>query len=145
MKDESIDKIRKSICDEIEIFVLDEHRIQFVSPILFGDGDSFNIVLNNEKNKCYFTDEGDTLMHLSYMGLEDTFRGKRKIALDSMMKAFDIKFRKGEFNFSVDDSDIGYCYFRFLHGLANIVDYAVYTSRENVKSLFMDDFYAYMK
>lgn len=144
MKDENIDKIRKSICNEIDFFVLDEHRTQFTSPILFGDGDSFNVVLNREKKKYYFTDEGDTLMHLSYMGLEDTFRGRRKTALDSIMKAFDIKTSKGEFYFYIEDENIGYCYFRFLQGLSHIVDYAFYTSRENVKNLFMEDFYLYM-
>lgn len=147
-QDSFLHEIRANICEEIEIYYEGENRIVIASPVSFDDGDSFNVILKKGERGWYFTDEGNTLMHLSYYELDKTLGiDKRKENLDSLLFSEDIINDEGEFKLSVENEDFGYNYFKFLQSLVKIVDLASFpvTKRESIASIFGEEFRHFMR
>ncbi|ADI73571.1 Domain of unknown function DUF1828 [Methanohalobium evestigatum Z-7303] len=141
-----VNKIKKSICDDIEVIIEGKSRIVVITPFTFDDGDFLNVVLKYDYPYWYFTDEGDTLMHLSYDDLDEKLeKGKRKDMFDTILKTHDIKNKDGELKLNVDDEKFGDCYFTFIQGLVKIIDLSSFTKKDNIKTLFYEEFKKYMQ
>lgn len=138
-------ELKESICKDIDVFPEGKLRFAVDTPFCFEDGDSFTIILKKSKDRWYFTDEGHTLMHLSYEGLDISLeKGNRKQYLNSIFTTHYIENDNGELKCSVEDEHFGDALFTFIQGLTKITDLS-FISRERITSLFWDDFREYLK
>jgi hypothetical protein len=89
-------------------------------------------VLKAIQERWLFSDEGHTLMHLSYEIDEKDLRkgGRAKIISDSLAN-FGIEDRNGEFLIPVLDDQFGNAFFNFVQGLLKISDIS-FLKRERV-------------
>lgn len=137
--------IKQKICDDIDVFEEGKGRFIVDTPFGFDDGDSFTIVLKRDGADWYFTDEGNTLMHLSYkdsdIGLE---KGNRKDLFESIVKTHYMENDDGEFKCGVEGENFGDSLYTFIQGLIKITDIS-FLKKERVRSLFMEYFKIYLK
>lgn len=76
---------KEKVCREVEIEKQGLDRYIIYTPFAFDDGDHYVVLLKRENNKWVLTDEGHTLMHLSYGGI-DLLTGQRgELVKDSLM------------------------------------------------------------
>lgn len=136
--------IKRKICDDIDVFEEGKGRLIVDTPFGFDDGDSFTIILKKDDNGWYLTDEGHTLMHLSYkdldLGLE---KGNRKDLFESIVKTHYMENDDGEFKCVVEDDKIGDTLYTFIQGLIKITDIS-FLKKESIRSLFMEHFKTYL-
>ena len=138
-------ELKESICKDIDVFPEGKSRFAVDTPFCFEDGDSFTIVLKKSNDRWYFTDEGHTLMHLSYEGADISLeKGKRKQYLDSILATHYIENDNGELKCGVEDEHYGDALFTFIQGLTKITDLS-FISRERIASLFLEEFREYLK
>lgn len=140
-----ISKIRKSICEDVEIYRDGEDRYTIDTSFEFEDGDSYVIILKKTGEEWYFTDEGHTLMHLSYERLDNLlYSGKRNERFLSILNQHDIEDYDGELRSYVVSDDLGSSLNNFIHGLNKIITVAYVSTQADVASMFMDDFKKFM-
>jgi hypothetical protein len=137
--------IRANICKAITFIYKDNDRTRIIinTPFIFDDGDVIKIVLRVENGGWYLTDEGHTFMHLSYDDLDLT-KGRRKVLLDTILLMHYIENVDGELRIKVDTSNFGDLFFTFMQGLNKITNLS-FTKKDHIKSLFMEDFFAFLK
>lgn len=115
-------------------------RFRVFTPFLFDDGDHLCIVLKYWQNRWILTDEGHTLMHLSYnMDIKDIEKGSRHKIIEKSLNMFNLQDENGEFIITVENGAFGDALYSFIQGLVKITDVS-YLSRERVRSTFMQDF-----
>lgn len=59
--------LRQRLALQFHLEPLGDGRVAILSPFTFDDGDRFPIVLERIGDRWRLTDEGGTVMHLSYM------------------------------------------------------------------------------
>ena len=76
---------REKVCESVSLRREGVDRYRVFTPFVFDDGDHLAIVLKREQNDWILSDEGHTLMHLTYSISEsDLQRGTRqKIITDA--------------------------------------------------------------
>lgn len=115
--------VKQKICDDIKIFEDGKDRFIVDTPFGFNDGDSFAIVLKKDDAGWYFTDEGNTLMHLSYKDLDICLeKGNRKNLLESIVKTHHMGNDDGAFKCVVEGEKFGDSLYSFIQGLIKISD-----------------------
>ncbi len=131
-------ELRSRICESIRVIPdpEDSNRFVIASPFTFDDGDMISIVLKRADNTWYFTDEGNTFMHLSY---EDTDfdKGTIKEHIDTVLRTHYIKNDEGELKLGITNESYGESFFVFLQGLTKIADAAI-LRRDRAKSSFLE-------
>ena len=138
--------IKKKICEDIDVFFEGEGRLVIVSPVTFDDGDSLNTVLKEGESGRYFTDEGSTLMHLSYTDLDASLdKGKRQEVFEQILSIHGIENDCGELKVMIEGENVGEAYFTFIHGLIRVLDLVSFTKKDYVKSLFYEEFRSYLR
>jgi hypothetical protein len=114
-------------------------RYRVFTPFMFNDGDHFTIVLKREGDGWVLSDEGHTVMHLSYKIDEEMIRsGARHEVMSSILKAFGLQDRDGELVLPIEDQLYSDAICRFVQALTRVSDIA-YLSRERVLSAFRED------
>lgn len=133
-------EIRETVATQISIQQEGTDRYRIFTPFCFNDGDHLTIVLKQDNNRWTFSDEGHTLMHLSYEIDEKELRkgSRAKIILDSL-NAFGIEDKNGELLIETSPNQFGNALFTFVQGLLKVTD-VTFLSRERVKVLFLEDF-----
>lgn len=134
--------LKQAIGQQIEVEQEGYHRYPIFTPFTLEDGDHFHIVLRRDENTPHWiiTDEGDTLMHLSYwMDYASLKKGTRQQLIQRVLQQFSIKNQNGELQFETTLPDIGSSVFNFLQALTRLSD-ITYLSRERAKATFMEDF-----
>ena len=147
---EFINDLRKqfkdSVCDSIEVIQQGINRFVVETPFAFEDGDSYVIVMIKKRNSWVLTDEGHTLMHLSYWmeDIDDLASGNRNDILLGVLASHSMNLTEtGEIEIEILENDYGNALFTFIQGITNIMD-LTFLSRERVKSTFLEDFYKFM-
>jgi hypothetical protein len=133
-----IGSFRKKVCDEIEIEPEGLHRFIVYTPFMFDDGDHFVVILRRKGDKWFLTDEGHTLMHLTYGGV-DIARGSRARIVEESLAAHGVENNRGELILGVPDGEFGDALFSYLQALARTTTVPKMTM-ERVASTFMEDF-----
>lgn len=131
-------KFKEKICNEIRLMQEGKNRLRVFTPFMFDDGDHLCILLKQEDDNWYLTDEGHTFMHLSYDEIEIS-KGTRKTIIDTALSAFGIVDRDGELITKISDDDFGDALYSYIQGLIKVTD-VTYLTRERAKSTFMEDF-----
>ena len=105
---------------------------------MFEDGDHFVIILRRDLDRGWvLSDEGHTLMHLSYSGV-DLDRGTRAKVIDHTLSAHGVTNQQGELRLHVPDNSFGDALFTFVQAIAAVSATTLWT-RERVDNAFRDD------
>lgn len=130
--------LKSSISKEVVLHREGSRWLVF-TPFRFDDGDSFVITLHSDRSRWYFSDEGHTLMHLSYRMDEATFqKGNRAEIISSTLSQFEVKNRRGILTKDVESNDFGNALYAFVQAIVKVSDISM-LSRERVKSTFLED------
>ena len=136
---------RRKVCAQIRLEPEGIERYRVFTPFRFDDGDHLAIVLKREAGWWILSDEGHTYMHLTYdLDEKSLYRGTRQQIIANALSAFTVDDREGELILTVRDERYGDTLFDFVQALLKITD-VTYLSRERVKSMFMEDFRAFME
>jgi uncharacterized protein DUF1828 len=134
-----ISDILSRICSGIEVLPEGLDRYLIITPFVFDDGDSIKIVLKDYGSKNpYLTDEGHTLMHLSYNNV-NIDSGSRSQLFEDILSRNLIRNEDGELIQKISDvKDLGDNVYTYVQGLLNVSDLE-YLKRERVRSTFYED------
>ena len=133
---------QKKVCSEIRLESVGLSRYIVVHPFTFDDGDHYIVVLKKIGNEWQITDEGHTIMHLSYEDL-DLSKGGYKEIIDNTVSALGLQNRDGELVLPVPEMKFGDAFFSFIQALVKISDIK-FLERERIRSLFMDEFSVFL-
>jgi hypothetical protein len=137
LEDEILEDFKKKVCDKITLKEKGKNRFMVVTPFKFEDGDTFKILLKKEDDNWYLTDEGHTLMHISYEGFEiDT--DKRKELFSQAINRNFLEEDEGEIKSLIENKNFGNALYSFVQGLMKIIDLE-YLSQEHVRTVFFED------
>ena len=130
---------QKVVCSGIDLLPEGVDRYRIFSDFTFQDGDHLSIVLKREDDTWILSDEGHTLMHLSYrMDLHEILQGKRGNIIDNTLSYHSITNRNGEIIHVIQDEEYGHALFQMIQGLIRISDIS-FLSREFIRSTFIED------
>ena len=129
---------RRSVASAIEVEPAGLDRYIVHVPMTFGDGDHYVVVLRGSGKHWRLTDEGHTLMHLSYE-IEDPRRGTRGQIIDTVVDQLGLSNRDGALEIDIRPGRHGDTLFTYLQAITQINDVS-YLQRERVRSTFMEDF-----
>ncbi len=139
------DDFRQRVGEKVRLREEGHDRYRVFTPFLFEDGDHLSIVLKKIGARWVLSDEGHTLMHLTYdMDARDLLRGTRQKLIESALKTFDVSSQEGEFLITIRNSSYGDALFSFVQSLLKVSD-VTYLTRERARSTFWEDFRALME
>ena len=131
---------RQSVGEKVSLLREGNDRYRVFTPFLFEDGDHLSIVFKRVGRDWVLSDEGNTLMRLTYeIDLRDLLRGNRQKIIDGALNTFGVANQDGELVFVVRGDAYGDALFSFVQSLIKISD-VTYLSRERAKSTFLEDF-----
>ncbi len=133
---------QKKVCDEVRLSPEGLMRYIVDHPFTFDDGDHYVVYLRNVAGEWELTDEGHTIMHLSYEAI-DLHKGNYKEIINNTISAFGLANREGELTLTVPEMRFGDALFSFVQALVKISD-VKYLERERVRSLFMEEFRGFL-
>jgi hypothetical protein len=145
MKIETIERdFKEKVSSKISLQLEGVERYRVFTPFMFDDGDHLAVVLKRDNGSWVLTDEGHTLMHLTYELDEKQLQtGTRQKVVTNALSTFAVSDRDGELIEKIKDEDYGNALFSFIQALMKLTD-LTFLSRERVKSTFRDDFIALM-
>ena len=133
----AIDEIRKSICSEYDFEEIGIDELLVHTGIYYDDGDEFHIVLKSIDGGYVLSDEGHTLMWLSYE--EYNFTPNRTRLLEGIVSQNNISLDDGRLNVFVDSlQKVGPALSSLVQAIMQ-TSHLRYLSRNNVASTFVDD------
>jgi hypothetical protein len=143
--DEIISQFKEKVCQSVEVQQEGNNRYHVFTPFEFGDGDSFVIILKKEGNDWFLTDEGHTIMHLSYW-IDEKYlsRGNYWKIIANTIKRFNLIHDEGEILLKIEDDHFGDALFSFIQALTRITDVTL-LKREKTSDLFQKDLEACVK
>ena len=137
--DEIIKQFKEKVCSSIELQQEGNHRYLVFTPFEFGDGDSFVIILKKESEDWFLTDEGHTIMHLSYwIDEKKLLRDPYWKNIVNAIKNFNLVEDDGELILKINDDRFGDALFSYIQALMRIVDTTL-LKREKTTSSFQKD------
>ncbi|MFH1264394.1 MAG: DUF1828 domain-containing protein [Planctomycetota bacterium] len=139
-----LDAFRKKVCEHIEIESEGVNRYAVYTPFMFDDGDHFVTLLQKEKDDSgwVITDDGHTLMHLGYSGV-DMSSGTRARIVEESLAAHSVENRAGELRIAVPGEEFGDALYSYLQALSRIATVPQMT-QERVASTFREDFSTFL-
>ncbi|MFH1700870.1 MAG: DUF1828 domain-containing protein [Candidatus Zixiibacteriota bacterium] len=131
---------KKKVCDEISLFQEGIGRYVVYTPFQFDDGDHLHIVLFNQGDKWYFSDEGHTFMHLSYhMDIKSLDTDTRQGIITDSLAYFGVCDKGGELLLNIKGSKFGDSLYSYVQALLKITDIS-FLQKDRVRSTFLEDF-----
>jgi hypothetical protein len=138
-------EFKDRVCEQVSLRPEGDGRFAVITPFRFEDGDHFGIFLKRDKLDWVITDEGNTLLHLSYeLEEQDMESGNRGQIIDSALSGFSVQNRSGELVIPVSEGHFGDALFNFVQALTKVTDVS-FLSRERVRSTFIEDFRDFLR
>jgi hypothetical protein len=135
---------KEKVSSKIRLKLEGVERYRVFTPFMFDDGDHLAVVLKQDAGSWVLSDEGHTMMHLTYEMDEKQFQsGTRQKVITNALSTFSVSDRDGELIEKIKDEDYGNALFSFVQALMKLTD-LTFLTRERVKSTFKDDFIALM-
>jgi hypothetical protein len=135
---------KEKVSSKIRLQLEGVKRYRVFTPFMFDDGDHLAVVLKQDEGSWVLSDEGHTLMHLTYeMDEKQLQTGTRQKVITNALSTFSVSDRDGELIEKIKDDDYGNALFSFVQALMKLTD-LTFLTRERVKSTFKDDFIALM-
>ncbi len=135
-----VNTVKKSICSEysLEEIGIEEYLIH--TGMYFDDGDELHIVLKCMPDSIILTDEGHTLMWLSYE--EFNFTETRRKLLNGYIEQNNLALKEGQIQVLIDSANkVGPALSSLMQALLQIACLRN-LSRNNVVNTFTEDVYA---
>jgi len=133
---------KEKVCEEIRLIPEGLSRYVVSHPFTFDDGDHYIIVLKKMGGDWLLSDEGHTIMHLSYEDI-DLRHGSYREIIDNTVSALGLENRQGELVVRIPETRFGDALFSFIQALVKISDIK-YLQRERIRSLFMEEFKGFL-
>ena len=137
--DELIGCLRKSMCSGLEVEPRTVNRFMVHTSYTYPDGDELHILMINEGGGWIFSDEGHTIMWLSYEGFNLTDLGKD--LLERTLKSNGVSFKDGELYIPIDTNStdsIGPSLKSLIKAEIQVAD-LLYSDEETDKDTFIGD------
>lgn len=135
---------QEKVCESVSLHPEGADRYRVFTPFVFDDGDHLAIVLKREQDTWILSDEGHTLMHLTYsMSESDLHKGTRQKIIADTLSTFRVQDKEGELLVPIEDSKYGHALYSFIQAVLKISD-VTFLTRERVRSTFMEDFHSFM-
>jgi hypothetical protein len=136
---------RDRVSDSVSLEQAGNGRFLVRSPFIFDDGDEIGLVLRRDQDQWVLTDEGQTMMHLSYdMEGKDLASGNRAKIISNALSMFGVEETDGELVLAVSGGQFGDALYSLAQAILRISDVS-YLTRERVKSTFLEDFRTVMR
>jgi len=116
-------EFKEKACEQISIEGEGLNRYIINTPFKFDDGDHLVIFLKHENNMWTLTDEGNTLMRLTYIA------DIKKLDIDNILKLFGVIEADGELKLQIPKNEFGNALYSYIQALLKITD-ITYLSRE---------------
>jgi hypothetical protein len=130
---------RTRVADQVRVEPEGVGRFRVFTPFQFPDGDNLAIVLRRIGETWVLSDEGHTLMHLSYSIDEaDLTRGGRARIIEDALTSFSIQESDGELALPVKGEAYGEALFDYVQALLKITD-VTYLTRDRIQTTFLED------
>ena len=139
---ELLGDFRRKVCESVDLLPEGLDRFLVRTPFTFEDGDVLKVVVARDHDGWYLTDEGHTFMHLSYEDIDIEAKTRRRL-LDQVLATYKVENKDGELRAVLREDQMGDSLFSFLQALTKISD-LTYMTREHVRSLFFEEFRAYI-
>ena len=140
MSQDIIQAFKESACGEIDLISGGINRYLVQAPFTFTDGDHYVLILRQEGQNWILSDEGHTLMHLSYGLREREYEaGNRRKIIDEVLTLYQIENRDGELVLTIPLGRYGDALFTFVQAITRITD-VTFLDRATIKSTFYEDF-----
>lgn len=139
--------VQQTVGQQIEVIQEGVNRYPVFTPFVMEDGDHFNIILKGQEGtqNWVLTDEGSTLMHLSYwMDYASLKRGVRQEVIDRVLRQFGVDNRDGELSLQFEFSNLATSLFTYLQALTRITD-ITFLAKEQARATFLEDFREFMR
>jgi len=133
---------QKKVCEEVRLQREGLNRYIVETPFTFDDGDHYVVVLRSVAGQWELSDEGHTIMHLSYEPIELN-KGSYKEIIVNTVSAFGLANKEGELVLTIPETRFGDALFSFIQALVKISDIK-YLERERLRSLFMEEFKSFL-
>jgi hypothetical protein len=135
---------KEKVSSKIRLQLEGIERYRVFTPFMCDDGDHLAVVLKQDDGSWVLSDEGHTLMHLTYeMDEKQLQAGTRQKVITNALSTFSVSDRDGELIEKIRDGDYGNALFSFVQALMKLTD-LTFLTRERVRSTFKDDFIALM-
>lgn len=140
---ETIEKeFKEKVSSKIRLMAEGQNRYRVFTPFMFDDGDHLSVVLKRDNGSWCLSDEGYTMMHLTYEIDEKSLQqGTRQKVINNALSTYSVSDRDGELLTSIVNDDYGNALFSYIQALMKLTD-ITFLSRERVKSTFREDFVA---
>jgi hypothetical protein len=135
-KSELEESLKSSICASIRLEQRGVDRYMVHTGYTFGDGDEIHIILKRDGDGWILTDEGHTVMWLSYEDLILT--DSRMEALAGVLAYNSAEYRDGRIVVDCHDRPLGGCLQSMIQAILQAAD-LLFLKRENVRSTFAED------
>jgi hypothetical protein len=140
VSEDIIQAFKESACGEIDIVSSGLNRYLVQAPFTFTDGDHYVVILRQEGQNWILSDEGHTLMHLSYELRDREYEaGNRRKIIEEVLNSYQLGNRDGELVLTIPPGRYGDALFTFVQAITRITD-MTFLDRAIVKSTFHEDF-----
>lgn len=130
----------RSLCSPFDLIESGADRYFVDTPFIHDDGDALRILLKQKGQDWRLSDEGSTLMRLTYyIDPADLKKGNRKQIIDRVLLAHGIQRSGDELFLPIQGQNYGDALYDFAQALIHISDIEFLT-RDKVKSTFREDF-----
>lgn len=138
------EELRSRVSMGISLEPLGERRYAILTPFIFDDGDRFPIVLSASSDGWRLTDEGASLMHVSYddYAIEE---GNRARLIENVVRRHDLELIDSELVLQLSTSPTAEEVLGFVHAIAQVADVGDFLARDVVASTFVEDFRAFLR
>lgn len=146
MTDSEIDALTesmtRSICSKVTLEPRGVDRYLIHTGFTFQDGDELHIVLRRRDGRWILTDDGHTLMWLSYEDFRLT--ETRRALLDVTMSSNSVSLEDGRISIDCTDRDMGQCLMSMIQAILQTAD-LLYLNRYSARSTYADDIKQFMR
>lgn len=138
-----LDSIKKAICSSVEIEERGIDRYVIHTDFTYPDGDELRIILKKQDSDWILTDEGHTMMWLSY----EDFNIKTDTRRDLLSRSLTYnhaKLEDGRIIIRFKQNDVAGAVQSMIQALLQTAD-LLYMDQENVRSTFIEDLQAKLR
>lgn len=125
------EQFKSAICHEIEVTEDGVGRYVVDVPFMFEDGDHYVIVAERDGEGWALTDEGHTLMHLSYT-MPQFNNKKPKAVINRVLRMHRVENERGELRRPFKPEQAADALFGFVQAITQVMDTAFLMQQERV-------------
>ncbi len=134
--DKAVEAMQKSICSSIELEELGPNEYLVHTGFTYADGDELHIVLKQNGPNWTLTDEGHTIMWLTYTDFNLT--SSRKALLTRVLNQNNVSNEDGRLFVGFPRDNVGPALYSLVQAIIQVAD-LTYLERQQVASTFLDD------